>query len=154
MQQHTMYLWHCFPITITKVDLEGEGLVCVPISPRICISSNDGMKLKISSVSPLMIIGDFISDDINHLYLKYCYRSQFPPYSHYVSFSQILYGSFIYYLRVVSKCIYVYALISASVSFFTVPKIHWISAWSSWINSSMGVGECSFSENLMTSEIV
>ena len=31
MQQHTMNLWHCFPITITKADLEAEGLVRVSI---------------------------------------------------------------------------------------------------------------------------
>ena len=50
--------YHAPPITITKVDLEGEGLVCLSISPRICSLSNDGMKLKISSVSSLMIIDD------------------------------------------------------------------------------------------------
>ena len=48
MRQHAMNLWHCFPITITKVDLEGEGSVRVPIFPRISSSS----------VSPLMIIDD------------------------------------------------------------------------------------------------
>ena len=57
--------YHAPPITITKVNLEGEGLVCLSISPRICSSSNDGMKLKISSVSSLMIIDDFIGNDIN-----------------------------------------------------------------------------------------
>ena len=52
MQQHTMNLRHCFPITITKVDLQGLRLVCDPISPRIYTSS----------VSPLMIIDELIDD--------------------------------------------------------------------------------------------
>ena len=56
MDQHSMHLWHCFPITISKIDLEGEGLICVPISLRICKSPDDGMKLKTASVLPLMTV--------------------------------------------------------------------------------------------------
>ena len=67
MQQHTIHLWYCFPITITKVDLEGEVLVCVPISPRIHSSLNDCMKLKIASVFPLITIDDFIISVIQSL---------------------------------------------------------------------------------------
>ena len=73
-----------------KSRFRGEDLVCVPISPRISSSS----------VSPLMIIDDF-TDDKSALFDNHCYQSQLPPYSHFVSFSQIMYVSFIYYLRVI-----------------------------------------------------
>ena len=62
-----MNLWYCFPITVTKVDLEGEGLVCVPISIRICKSSDAGMKLKTASVLPLMTIENIIISAVQSL---------------------------------------------------------------------------------------
>ena len=65
MQQHTINLWYCFPITITKADLEGEGLLRVLISP--------------------------VNHDKSDLFDMRCYRSQLPPYSHFVSSSQIMY---------------------------------------------------------------
>ena len=56
-----MHIWHCIPVFITKVDLEGKGLVSVPKSTRICISANNGMKLKITSVLLLMSIDDHVN---------------------------------------------------------------------------------------------
>ena len=39
--------WHFFAITISKVDLEGEELVCVPMSLTIFSSPNNGMEMKV-----------------------------------------------------------------------------------------------------------
>ena len=55
-----MYPWHCFPITINKVDLESEELVCIPMFLRIFSLLNGGMELKIASVLSLMTTDDLI----------------------------------------------------------------------------------------------
>ena len=42
--------WHFFAITMSKVDLEGEELVCVPMSLTIFSSPNNGMEMKVVQV--------------------------------------------------------------------------------------------------------
>ena len=90
------------------------------ISPRICISSNDGMKLKISSVSPLMTIDDFMSDDINHLCVKHRYRSQFSPYSQYVSFLHKFCMQVLYIISGSNKNALMYMFYFQQVSVFSL----------------------------------
>ena len=64
MQHHTMYLWHCFAITITKLDLERGIGVCFYL-PQNFYFFRWWYEVEIFFS---FTIDDFINDDINHLF--------------------------------------------------------------------------------------